>query len=461
MENRQAVVDAIDRLRVDLDLRSFADSLMQLPKMPSWFKKGAHRTFLGTLANRAAGPEAALIVAEAFTVPGSEQDARIKILSLVDLAEETEKMFPGSGFSPLATSMVWCLQDPLEWPWLSASAEPVLQVLRLLPRYLEPDDRYLQYRTLILASSLPAVETVHALANLNDRGSRSLSPGLYGRLQENSRHLMSWHEAGGYPSDEVRNQAGRNIHAALGEMDMLARGLKDEVAALLVRDLMTSKTDPRVGYNDDQPFRADAYAIYTIEKNMVMPSIRVWATPKGLAIGAHFGSQRKYADYAEMAVAVQQIGLPDDVQFFEVHMHKEGDRLRPVGNELPKGELYVGEWFPGGLTGPDVGDQVLGTVAKLQAIFDAMVVASGEAPSTADVADDPLHDAVAEFREQTGYPTDADTNNKAERAQMATVISGMGSSDSIFRSFAGSITPVDTPTLAPVTSEYLTWTDEP
>ncbi|KAA3640335.1 MAG: AAA family ATPase, partial [Armatimonadetes bacterium] len=237
---------------------------------------------------------------------------------------------------------------------------------------------------------------------------------------------MGWYEAGEYPSDEVQSQAGRNIHAALGEMDMLARGLKDEVAALLVRDLMTSKTDPRVGYNDDQPFRADAYAIFTIEKDMLMPSIRVWATPKGLAIGAHFGSQRKYADYAEMADGVLQVGLPDDMQFFEVRKHREGDRLRPVGNEPPKGELYVGEWFHGGLIGPEVGDQVLGTVAKLQAIFDAMVVASGEAPSSADVTDDPLHDAVTEFREQTGYPTDADANHKAERAQMATVISEDG-----------------------------------
>jgi hypothetical protein len=38
-----------------------------------------------------------------------------------------------------------------------------------------------------------------------------------------------------------------------------------------VRDLVTSKTDPRIGYDDHLPFRADAYAIFAIEKNMSMP----------------------------------------------------------------------------------------------------------------------------------------------------------------------------------------------
>jgi len=114
------------------------------------------------------------------------------------------------------------------------------------------------------------------------------------------------------------------------------------------------------------------------------------------------------------------------VQFFDVRPHKEGDRLRPAGGEAPKGELYVGEWFPGGLTGPQAGDQVLKTVAKLQAVFDAMVVASGEAPGGAAAPDDPLSGVVDEFREKVGYPTDADVNQKAEREQMAAMISEDG-----------------------------------
>ncbi len=426
LESRRAVVDAVGRLRADRNLRSFADALTQLPRMPSWFKQGAHRTFLGALADRASNPDAASIVADALTVPVSTGEASEKIMALFALAEETERMYPGPGFAPLAAAMVWCFQDPQDWPWLSAGAEPALHALRLLPRDLDPDERYVRYRELILVSDAPPVETVITLANINDRGSRSLSPGLYSRLRENSEFLSSFYETREYSSIEERAQAERNIHAALGEMDLLARGMNDDLAELLVRTLVTSKTDPRVGYDSHLPFRADAYAIHTIEKNMSMPSIRIWATPSGLAIGAHFGSQKAHVAYAEMADKIEQIGLPDDMQFFEVRQHKEGDRLRPAGARAPKGELFVGQWLPGGLAGPQVSEQILRTVAKLQAVFDAMVVASGEAPSAKEMADDPLFEAVEEFRRWTGYPTDADLNNKAERAQMATVISEDG-----------------------------------
>ena len=108
-------------------------------------------------------------------------------------------------------------------------------------------------------------------------------------------------------------------------MDLLARGMNDDLAAKLVRELVTSKTDPRIGYELEKPFRADAYAIHTIEKNMLMPSIRVWGTPSGLAIGAHFGSGRKYDEYAEMAEELVDIGLPEGTQFFGVRA-QQSDR---------------------------------------------------------------------------------------------------------------------------------------
>jgi hypothetical protein len=52
LENRQYVVDALDRLSGVGDLAGFTRSLGALPNPPPWYKQGANRTFLGTLADR-------------------------------------------------------------------------------------------------------------------------------------------------------------------------------------------------------------------------------------------------------------------------------------------------------------------------------------------------------------------------------------------------------------------------
>ena len=197
-----------------------------------------------------------------------------------------------------------------------------------------------------------------------------------------------------------------------------------DLADRLVRELVTSKTDPRVGYELHFPSRADGYAIFTIERNMTLPSVRVWATPSGLAIGAHYG-QRKYDD--AMAVAHDLAAdLPSAMEFFEVRPHRSGDRLRPAGREPLRGELFVGHWFEGGLTGAEVGEKTIETVIALQPVFDRMVRAVGELPGTAEVEDHELATLYEQFLADTGYPTEADRTDKAEREEMAKVISEDG-----------------------------------
>ncbi len=55
-----------------------------------------------------------------------------------------------------------------------------------------------------------------------------------------------------------------------------------------------------------------------------------------------------------------------------------------------------------------------------------MVIASGEAGTTVATENDPLAADVDAFLSQTGYPTEADKQDKAEREQMAGVISEEG-----------------------------------
>lgn len=424
-QNSDALQQAMDRLRNSDDLKQFARDLPGLPNLPGWLRQGALRTFIGTLADRASDPEAAAIVARAFSVPADEREAELKITELVEMAEGVENLYPGPGFAPLAASAMWCMVDPDNWPWLSAEAEPVLHILRLLPRYLPGAGRYLAYRDVVLMASSSAPETTFALAKAGERGSRSVSSGIYQRLKENSELLKAWYESEAYPSEEASKRAARNIEAVLGEFDLFAKGMNEVIAERLVRELVTSKTDPRVAFEMHMPSRADGYAIFTIEKNMTMPSIRVWATPSGLAVGAHFGSQKAYAESMEAAEKLVE-DLPPDMEFFSVQPHREGDRLRPAGREPIRGELFVGRWFEGGLTGPEVGEKTIEVVGELQSTFDRMVRSVGELPSTAEAADDELSELYEKFISVTGYPTEADRTNKSEREQMAEVLSEEG-----------------------------------
>src|SRR5690606_30745694 len=140
-------------------------------------------------------------------------------------------------------------------------------------------ERYRLYRELILEASHPPTRTVHGLAYVGEHGSTSLSRSVFDRLAAIADLLIDWFETNAYASAQDEERAQRHIHAVLGELDLFAKGMLPAIEERLVRNLVTSKTEPRVGYDTHLPARADGYAIFTIERSMYMPSIRVWATP--------------------------------------------------------------------------------------------------------------------------------------------------------------------------------------
>ena len=76
---------------------------------------------------------------------------------------------------------------------------------------------------------------------------------------------------------------------------------------------------------------------------MSAPSLRVWATEAGTAVGMYPGWKGK--DWRGRVRGVLAGRLPDGHQFFEVRSHTTGSRLEPAGREAPEGEVFVGSGF--------------------------------------------------------------------------------------------------------------------
>ena len=61
-------------------------------------------------------------------------------------------------------------------------------------------------------------------------GTTSLSSAIYARLSQNADLLIEWYGSGSqYQSEGDRDRADRNINSVLGELDLLAKGMNEQV----------------------------------------------------------------------------------------------------------------------------------------------------------------------------------------------------------------------------------------
>jgi 5-methylcytosine-specific restriction protein B len=418
--HRPAVEAALVRLEETSDLVAFGREVYGRGGIPSWMRQGSHRTFLAGIAQRTSDPvESARVVAHAYRLPDSEEAAAERITLLFEHAQTIPNLYPGPGMAPVAASHVWALQD--FWSWPSFAGEGSFHVLGWLTPESDPGRRYLDFRALLLSIHDDPFETLGVQDWLRHYRTTTIDGSLYERCDEAAELILRWYKHQGYQGDEEAT-AKADAEAIKGELELVGRSLEGLVSNVSGRRLAFNKIVAKTGWSGPVPYRADGYATWQLG-GMTDPSIRLWASRSGLAIGLYGGS-RNQEWYKRLGDLVEG-RLPDGIQFFNIRSHRTGDRLEPVAADYQGGEFLVGRWYPGGLEG-DVSAEIESTVAALQPVLDEIIRESGIASPTTEPSDDWLAPLVDEFLQSTGYPTETDRGQIAEREVMSEIISSEG-----------------------------------
>lgn len=413
------------QLDAERDLTLFSRGIRQADRLPEHMRRGSHQQFINGIARRASDdPQiAAARVLGAYSTPGSPQDAVRKIGDLIALVNEIRKSgHPAPGMAPLATSVFWALQDRGTWPPLHTSAEAPLRTLGWLDPSDDQGERYLAYRRVILELGGDVLETAHGLRWLNRGHFAGLDPGLRVRCTQATEILRRAQELGDYPSDPDDATVARRLAVGmLGELSILATAIQDRVAEAIGRPVSVAKVTQKIAFEKDAPYRADAYALWTLPEGAFRaPSLRVWATKEGVAVGIY----SFWNEVSRRAGERLQGRLPQGFDFFQIANHGSDDRIRPVGGDSQgTGALFVGRWYPGdaALDRVDFADEVVVIFDRLRSLLAEFLQGPADRASVSE--GDPLIPLARRFREEKPYPADKDEWHKAERQKFAESLS--------------------------------------
>jgi 5-methylcytosine-specific restriction protein B len=409
------------------DIASFRAELDKWARRPevSWFA-GFNQMFINQLAKRARDdPEpAGRFLAAALRVPLDVQDAIRKIGSLVTHVELIKQAGqPAPARVPFITSLFWSMQDHSTWPCLWTSADQMLQTLGWLEPSKDLAAHYVSFREVVSELGAPFDEIEHTLWWLDKHSFVGLDPALTERCAENGEILRHWSQERGYGSEDDERISGLNSRAAQGELKLLGLAIAEQVSKALGHKTTMSHVQLRTAFTSDAPYRADAHVAFALEGGYWAPSIRVWATDAGVAVGAFPGYAKKKEEGdpfdARLGKAIQG-ELPADVQFIRVRPARTGSRLEPAGEEYPGGDLLIGKWFPGtsALKRKDFEADVLTTVEVLRSVVDRFIEAHGGKPRPPG-GDSELLEVVERFKREQPYPTENDEWHRSERERMA------------------------------------------
>ena len=360
--------------------KSAADSWSRRPGPYTAFS-GFGQMWLNQVANNLPDdPEAVDVLVRAFQTPSSAEDAQARFAEVESVTRDlASKGQPAVGRIPHVLSVFWSTAEgepgwPVHWKsapdrmldlgWVSSwsSADRYAALLDVSRTYF-PEDRHRLERVLWFL-------TKHRFVGLNPR-----LPDMCAEAAE----LMARHEPGrGYPSVDDEARAASLAAQLKGELQLAMVGLLDEVRETTGLDLEKSNLQLRTAFDKSSPYRADAYATWTLPGGMSSPGYRLWATRSGLALGVYGGwGGGSQADYDDIA-AVMTGELPEGYQFFQVSQHRSGDRLAPVGL-YAGGEVFAGVWWdwagvPDGLA---LKDEFLTHVERLMPVIRAVMGREG------------------------------------------------------------------------------------
>jgi 5-methylcytosine-specific restriction protein B len=420
-------LEILDQLDANGDVEVFRAQLDRWSRRPGYPAFGGvnGQMFVNQLVNYSDDHvELARLLSRVLRPPADVAQAREKIGQVLAFVDQVRRgAHPAPKRVPYVLSFFWALQDHPSWPCMWTSAEKMLMQLGWLVAPDALDDLYVEFREAVLSLG-ESDEVEHALSWLETHRFTGLDPSLVERCRYAVNLKAERPADGSYPSVSYQRHAESNSRAILGDLWLLGGHQEEAVANAVGRSVKVVRP-PLKWKEGPAPFRTDGWIDWRMTAGSG-PSIRVWATCEGVAVGLDPGWVRE-GWFGEAASAVATV-VPEGMQFFGLH-HQEPNRLQPTGGELPDRQFLLGRWFPGeeALDRIDFAEEVVAIAAELQPAVDRLMQVAGESDSGARtvasrVADDDLAEKLEQFRRQRGYPIEKDRWNRAERELMASAL---------------------------------------
>ncbi len=422
----------IARLRDSGDLGVFrreAGDWVQRPGPYTAFT-GFGQMWLNQVVKYMAGHEAdvAPVLTAALQTPAAVEEAENAFASVEEaIADIGPKGQPAPARIPYVLSLFWSTDpDDRTWPCMWASAPEMMHALGWFTSW-KNSERYLTFREISLALAPGDPGRVERLMWFLKERERfvGLNPSLTRMCADAAAVLQRHVPAEGYPDEDTDKQAHSLALQLRGELQLAMTGLLPTLREATGLQLEESKLQLRTAFSKDKPYRADAYATWSLPGGMGAPGYRLWVTRSGVAMGAYAGwSGASGLDYAALArLAAEQ--LPQGAQFFRLRPHSSGDRLEPTGRQYPGGEVFVGYWWPGeqaldrqGLR--EDGAQAAQALQGLITTFaDARQPPAPPLEDGAEPANDELAGELAQFKAQRPYPNERDAWHEEQRGRFA------------------------------------------
>ncbi|MCA0307877.1 MAG: AAA family ATPase [Actinobacteria bacterium] len=421
----------INQFQSDGDIEGFRRSVDEWTRRPGPYMafRGFGQMWLNQVVKYTpdGDGEPARVLQRALETPHTLAESVEKVSAVVAATQNigTGATRPQAARIPYVLSLFW-VTDPVTpaWPVMWDSANKVMGDLGWL-RAPTALDRWPDF--VEVARSLFPVETYkfgNLLWYLSEHKFIGLNPQLPSMCAE-AADLMSRYKRGdGYEDDGAAERAQSLALQLRGELSFAAEGLVESLSARTGRQLKPQKVDTRVAFDRTAAFRADAYASWAVSDEAYAPSLRLWATRSGLAMGLH-----AYGDDPTTLGRLSERmspALPAGMTFFRIQPHLSGDRLVPV-DVFRDGQIFVGRWWPWDEVpaGLGLGDAVLDVAEALVPALD-LVAGPSAVPTPATPGPDALDELAwlaEKFRSDRPYPNDGDAWQQEERAKFADMLS--------------------------------------
>ena len=402
----------ISAFKESLDLQAFRAGMDQWARGKSWFGFGGPNgaMFLNQLINDSEPAEITPVLVGALTPPGNEKAAVNQIEALVSLVERLRQGGSAAAVGRVGAllSWFWWLEAPDEWPVSWTSASDALQKLGFLPEGMPSADQYLLYREHFKRFG-PSVEVEQTLASVSKAPLLGLDVTAVDRCQRGAELAREPAE-----DDGTYDLNRRNV-AVLVQM---ARHMAKPLGKVVEECLGAEQKRGWAGEfwaGHKSRLREDVWTSWRPEVGHRTPQINLIVSTTGVSIGLYASShQNDGKGYSRLVFDLLQDNKPPDTEWMtwgyalteEVPL-EDRPSWAMLGKKIPLEELTTAE---------SLEQSVREVATALRPAFELVWKADTSpgppvpAPPTGD-----LRELAARFLQESGYPTEADTSQKAQQ----------------------------------------------